>query len=279
MSANNAPMKNISMKKVIPEPIKPRRLSEIVETHIRDFILDGKIALGEQLPTEKELSTQFGVSTVTAREALKGLEALGLIEKRKGRSGGIFVTQTKIDSVKVPLYSFLQGRNCSSAHLTELRMIMEPAAVRIAASHITQRAIKDLEENIEACEAEINKVGRSLSEGQFFSIEQGNIEFHRLIAEATNNPVLALTIDYVMDLLFNVKRRTLTPNIEVTIGTTKDHRSILAYLKKGDPEGAEKAMVLHLARLEQYLKKGSKKTERNLKCKSFVLQANKDKEA
>jgi DNA-binding FadR family transcriptional regulator len=272
-------MKNVPTKKVILEPIKFRRLSEIVECHIRSLILSGEIALGERLPTEKELCVQFGVSIVTAREALRGLEAMGLIEKRKGRTGGIFVSQTKIDSLKIPLYSFLQGRNCSTAHLTELRMVMEPAAVRIAASHITRRAIKELEQNIQACESMIAGLCEPLTEEEFFRIEQGNIEFHRLLAEATENPVLALTIDYVMDLLFNVKRRALTPNIDITIGTTKDHREILAYLKKGDPEGAEKAMALHLTRLEQHLKKGNRQSAQNLKGNSFGLRANKKKEA
>ena len=172
ISNQDASVKKVPAKKVIPEPMKVRRLSEIVESHIRDLILDGEIALGEQLPTEKELCVQFGVSIVTAREALKGLEAMGLIEKRKGRSGGIFVSQTKIDSLKIPLYSFLQGRNCSTAHLTELRMIMEPAAVRIAAAYITGRAIKELEKNIQSCESMITSIGRSITEEEFFGVEQ-----------------------------------------------------------------------------------------------------------
>jgi GntR family transcriptional regulator, transcriptional repressor for pyruvate dehydrogenase complex len=255
-------LKNLPSKKVIPEPIKLKRLSEIVEAHIRNLILDGEIALGEQLPTEKELCVQFGVSIVTAREALRGLEALGLIEKRKGRTGGIFVSQTKIDSVKIPLYSFLQGRSCSTDHLTELRMIMEPGMARIAASHISHLAIRDLEKNIESCEAMIGKVGQALTEERFFEIEQRHIEFHRLIAEATGNPVLALTIDYVMDLLYKVKRRVLTPDIDITIGTTKDHRDILGHLRDGDAEGAEKAMILHLTRLEEHLGRGSKKMKK-----------------
>ena len=273
ISNKDSIVKDVRMKKVIPEPIKLRRLSEIVESHIRNLILGGEIAIGEQLPTERDLCAQFGVSIVTAREALKGLEAMGLIEKRKGRTGGIFVSRTKIDSLKIPLYSFLQGRNCSTTHLTELRMIMEPAAVRIAAARITGRAIKELEKNIQSCESMIAGVGESLTEEEFFRIEQGNIEFHRLIAESTDNPVLTLTIDYVMDLLFNVKRRALIPDLDITIGTTKDHRNILAYLKKGDPDGAEKAMVLHLTRLEQHLEKGSKMIEQNLTGNSFALQA------
>jgi GntR family transcriptional repressor for pyruvate dehydrogenase complex len=245
----------IYMKKVISQPIQSKRLPEIIETHIRDLILNGEIIVGEKLPPEKDLSAQFGVSLATTREALKGLEAFGLIEKRKGRQGGIFVSQTKIDLLKIPLFSFLKTRSCSPAHLTEIRVIIEPAVARIATSHISHRAIKDLESNIKSCEAEIAEIDQSITEEEFFSIEKKNIEFHRLLAEATTNPVLVLTIDYVMDLLFNAKQRLLTPDIGLTIGTIKDHWNILSYIKKGDADGAEKEMVLHLTRIEQYLRK------------------------
>ena len=50
----------------------------------------------------------------------------------------MIIIKYKIDSVKIPLYSFLQANTCSYAHLTELRMVMEPGMVRIAASRITK---------------------------------------------------------------------------------------------------------------------------------------------
>ena len=247
----------LSMKKIIAEPLKREKLSEIVESHIRDRILDGDFAIGERLPTEKELSAQFGVSIVTAREALKGLGAVGLIEKRKGKGGGIFVSHSKLDSVKIPLYSFLQANTCSYTHLTELRMVVEPGVVRIAASRITEGAIKDLERNIDFCASKIRSVGGSLTEETFFEIEQKNVEFHRLIAEATDNPVMSLTVDYVMDFLFKFKLRMLIPDIQFSARTVQDHRKILAHLKKADPEGAERSMVLHLEKLELYVDRKS----------------------
>jgi len=59
------------------------------------------------LPSEKELSKQFGVRLVTVREGLKGLESLGLIEKRQGKEGAIFITEVSNDSVKTALHTSL----------------------------------------------------------------------------------------------------------------------------------------------------------------------------
>ena len=55
------------------EPINFKKLSQVVEGHIRDLILKGEIEPGERLPSEGEIGRQFGVSLVTVREALKGL--------------------------------------------------------------------------------------------------------------------------------------------------------------------------------------------------------------
>lgn len=241
-------MQNISF-----EPLKVRRLSEIVENCIKDLILKGEIKPGDRLPTEKELSRQFGVSSVTVREALRGLETFGLIEKKKGKGGGILVVETDSDSVKIPLYNFLRSKKFSVRHLTEVRIIIEPVAVKIAASQIGPHEIRQLERNVRYCEEKIEKARNALSEKDFFDIEEGNVEFHRLISEATHNPVLALTIDYVMDFLFNFKKAMLTPDINFSTGVIADHRNILCWLKEGDAQGGQREMLSHLKKVERYL--------------------------
>lgn len=243
------------MPKITFQRLRIRRLSETIEDCIKDLILRGEIKPGDKLPSEKELSRQFGVSIVTVREALRGLEVFGFIEKKKGKNGGIFMREAGSDSVKIPLYSFLSLRQFSARHLTELREIIEPAAVRIAAPQISSYEIGKLERNVRYCEKKIEKVGDVFSERDSFDIEERNVEFHRLIAEATHNPVLALTVDYVMDFLFSFKKAILTPDIIFSTEIVKDHRNILARLREGDGEGGEREMLSHLRRVEKYLAK------------------------
>ena len=229
-----------------------RRLSDAVETHLREMILEGEMQPGERLPTEKELSEQFRVSMVTAREALKGLEMIGLVEKKMGKGGGIFVREMKSDALKLPLFSFFSAKKVSSQHLTELRMIVEPAALRSAVSQMAPHELETLEDNVRYCEEKVMSVRSAISAAQFFDIESKNIEFHRLLAEATHNPILALTVDYVMDFLFRYKKSTLKPDLELSKGTVRDHRRILTYTKNGDADGAARAMERHLTKLERH---------------------------
>jgi len=240
------------MKTVVVEPIKVKRLPEIIETHIKNLIINGKIKADEQLPTEKEISRQFGVSIVTVREALKGLEVSGLIEKKKGRGGGVFAIQPKSEMVKNSLYSFLSSKSFSSQHLTQLRLIIEPAAVKIAASKIKPSEINMLERNILNAESNIYNMSHD-------ERKQMNIEFHRLIAETTKNPVLSLTIDYVLDFLFHYKLKTLATNINFIRAVISEHRLILDGLKTRNIVETEKAMVSHLKNVEKYFAKNEGK--------------------
>jgi GntR family transcriptional repressor for pyruvate dehydrogenase complex len=243
------------MQTISFETIKTRRLSEFIENYIRDLILKGELERGAKLPTEKEISRQFGVSIVTVREALRGLEAFGLIEKRKGRGGGIFVRkETKSDSVKIALHDFLSSKKFSSQHIGELRLMIEPVVVRAACSKITSDEIRELERNIKYCENKISKASTYFPEKEFFDLEERNVEFHRLIAESTHNPIVALTIDYAMDFLFSFKKSILVPDIQFSAQTAHAHRKIVAQLKAGNPDGGERAMITHLIEVEAYLK-------------------------
>ena len=130
------------MERITFKPLRVRRLSQVIEHDIRALILKGEIKPGERLPSEKEIGKQFGVSSVTVRESLRALEAFGFIKKKRGRGGGIFVTDTSADSAKIPLYNILRKRDFSERHVAELRTIIEPVAVKIAAPQITSGEIK-----------------------------------------------------------------------------------------------------------------------------------------
>lgn len=240
------------MKKIISKPLKTKRLSEIVENNIKNIIISGEIKVGERLPTEKEISEQFGVSSVTVREALKALEAIGLIEKRKGRGGRIFVSHVKEKNVKIPLYNLLQSKDVTTRHLAEMRLILEPAVVKKAISEITLNEIKDLEKNIRYCKKKIENITGTFNKKDFLVIEEKNVEFHRLIAGATHNPILAITVYYVMDFLLNYKKKKLVPDIEFTKKTIMDHQTILNHIKKRDGKNAAKDMITHLDYVKKY---------------------------
>jgi len=112
-----------------PEPatfVKARRVRSFddVVDQVRGAIIDGSILAGERLPSERELAEQFGVSRATLREALRALEAVGLIEIRLGARGGAFATEGDV------------GRHVESLrHLFDVEVAARPEqARRFAAS-------------------------------------------------------------------------------------------------------------------------------------------------
>jgi GntR family transcriptional repressor for pyruvate dehydrogenase complex len=240
------------------ERLSISRASEHIEKKIKEAILNRMLKPGDRLPTEKDMATQFGVSIVTLREALRGLEIFGLIEKRKGLGGGVFISEIDNDSIKASLGHYLSFKYLSPQHLYQVRKIIEPSAIKLAVENITADELGKIEENVSYCEEKMRNVGSVLDEIEFFDLDKKNNDFHRLIAEGTHNPILILTIDYVFDFLWECETNILIPDTNYTMDNIRDHRNILEYLKKGEAEKCEEQMLHHLMRLDEYLLKKEK---------------------
>ncbi len=241
------------------EPVLFSKASEYIERKIAEFILDGKLKTGDRLPTEKEMAKQFGVSLVTLREALRALEIFGLIEKRKGQGGGVFVSVINSDSIKTVLGYFLSFHYLSPQHLYEVRKIIEPAMAKFAAQKITSAEIKKLEKNIAYCEDRLKKARSRFTKKEFFEIDKEHVNFHRLIAESTHNPILSLTIEYVFDFLSICEKDLLMPDSEFSGNTLEEHKRILHHLRRRDGARCEEEMNRHLAALDKYIQDIQKK--------------------
>jgi DNA-binding GntR family transcriptional regulator len=134
-----------------------------------------------------------------------------------------------------------------------MRDIVEPATIAIAAQNITPEEIEAVENNVKYCEERIEKRKNSFSSKVFFDVEERNVEFHRLLAGATHNPVITLTVDYLMDFVISFKKSNLVQDIEFSRATVVDHRVLLDDLKKHDPVSAREHMVQHLKLVDNYL--------------------------
>jgi GntR family transcriptional repressor for pyruvate dehydrogenase complex len=240
------------MKEIEFKSLKIKRATDVIENRISNMIVKGTIKPGEKLPTEKELSYQFDVSVVTIREALRGLEVAGLIEKKRGKGGGIYVTEINNDSVKSALHTFLKRREFSAHHLAEVRLTIEPTIVSIALPQITASELTSIEDNLITCEEKIERSKPGIQLKDYHFIGEKNLEFHRLIAEATHNPVFVLTMDYILDFISDFKKSYFTPDIELCTKVVNDHRDIFTSLKEGNTQEAEAKMLSHLKYLEVY---------------------------
>src|SRR5215213_7420415 len=163
--------------------ITPTRASSDVIAQIRAAILSGRFRPGDRLPTERELAQQFGVSRVTVRDALRALEASGLIRVRVGGQGGPYVAEPDVALLSESLGTHLRLLGTTFRELAEARLALETTAARLAA----ERATPD---DLKALEAAINGPIRPS-----FDAAATSLDFHTaLVTAAHNGALLAMFI-------------------------------------------------------------------------------------
>ena len=162
------------------EPIKRRRMHELVYAQIEDRILRGDLPAGSRLPSVQELMADFGASRASVREALGVAEVMGLLEVRHGDPSGPIVTAEPARAVSRILRALVATDIGSLADLVELRMVLEGAAVFLAATRGS--GLESVGGALEAMEVASDDV----------EFAHADVLFHFRVAEAGGNPLLAL---------------------------------------------------------------------------------------
>jgi len=227
------------------QPARQNKTTDIIIDRIRTAILEGKLKPGDRLPPEKELGDQFGVSKQTMREALRALEHLGLITMRKGSGGGAFIVEVDEQVVVQSLANYLYFKNLTIENLSELRRIMEPHAAGLAAERIQPEDLEQL--------GRINdRTRRSITDQDWQEVTRSEVEFHRLIARQTGNPILILMIDFTETLLEDFKK-ILQPDKAFMNRVLASHETIHQAIGSGDAATAAAEMLKHVVEVEDHL--------------------------
>lgn len=226
------------MKSSMYTPIQSARLYEQIVEQIQESITSGDLQPGEKLPPERELAEQFNVSRTAVREAVKALREKGLVEIHRGR--GTFVTDISDSTRAIVRDSFdlLMRLEASFAldSLLEVRAMLEPPMAAMAAEKATAANIAALEQAVEAMEDALD------DEETFISTDH---QFHLTLAEATQNVLIPVLIDAVVELLMEQRGRIFGVEGGPERGQYH-HRRILAAVKGKDPAAAREAMAAHL---------------------------------
>jgi len=216
-------------------PIQSERLYEQIVQQIEQRIVTGELKVGDQLPSERELAEQFGVSRTAVREAIKALREKGMVEILVGR--GTFIANGTNDIVRNSLNLLMKfDSNRSLLNLVELREVMEPEIAALAATRITDEYLAILQEAIDKMEAAMGNVEE---------FAEADLDFHLALAEATQNPIIPALLDPIIDLMR--EQRILITHIKgVAQHGQYNHRIIIDAIKRKDPEAAREAMRHHL---------------------------------
>lgn len=246
------------------ESARQHKTTDIIIERIRTAILEGKLQPGDRLPPEKQLGEQFRVSRQTLRESIRALEHLGLIVMRKGNGGGAFIAEVEERVVTQNLANYLYFKNLTIENLSELRRMMEPHAAGCAAQRMSTQDLKKLKK--------INSVTQLNFDLQNWSeVTRNEIDFHRLIARQTHNPIFILMLDFVETLLEDFKN-ILKPDEEFMRSVLVSHEEIYEAISKGKREAASQAMLDHVEKVELHLAK-LKKNQAGSRLWQNCLQA------
>lgn len=192
---------------------------------------------GDMLPPERELAQVFGVSRSSIRDAIRRLEAVGLVRPRQG--AGTVVCEPA-DSAMNPLTSVLHQKRRMISELLDVRKIVEPALAARAAVHVSPEQLAELE-------AIVRRQRQKVEQGES-GIDEDS-QFHYTIALASDNSVVLKVVDVLMDLLRETRERSLQLEGRQA-KSLAGHQRILTALKRRNPEAAEAAMRRHLEEIE-----------------------------
>lgn len=171
-----------------------KRTFEGVIEQIRAQINDGQLREGDRLPPERELAEQLGVSRNTVREALRSLENSGVLRLKKGPGGGAFIHCGSGDAVTKALSDLYRLGSVQPASLTEARLILGPAVARLACERWD-------EQDMQALEANVRKSREANERNDHLLRAQANLEFHKLLAHASKNPILVAMNDALVEMV------------------------------------------------------------------------------
>ncbi len=219
-------------------PVRIARASDEVVQQIKARIFGGGLATGNQLPSEKDLAEQFGLSRITIRDALRVLESEGLIEIRVGARGGAFVARPSAQRVSESLTTLLKLQRITIQELIEARMVVEPHVASLAAQRATATTIAAMERAVEGARA-----GRQAGDPRFMP---HSVAFHIALAEAAKNQVLLSTVNSLRTP-FHEALATLLPADDMAERAITDHQQILDAIKARNGQRAQRLMHEHLA--------------------------------
>jgi DNA-binding FadR family transcriptional regulator len=222
-----------------PWPKRPARLAHAVVESLTDSIVSGAIPSGSTLPVEPELCETFGVSRITIREAVKSLEAKGLVRARQG--SGTTVTQSEewnlLDPVVLAATVQHDDELVVLDHLVGVRSVLEAQMAAQAAELATDDDLREVEGLLDRLEDEIATPARFV---------ESDVLFHDRIMQASRNRLGRSIIRTVHTQARSTFLYTGTPDGRACEQANAEHSRIVERLLARDPVGAAQAMTAHI---------------------------------
>jgi GntR family transcriptional regulator, transcriptional repressor for pyruvate dehydrogenase complex len=210
-------------------------LSAQVVAQVRDALFAKKLKPGDFLGTEKDLAARFNASRIVARDALRTLEALGIVEIRMGKGGGARIAHGNPRLFAEALAVQLDLTGVSAAEIMDAQRAIETLGAELAAEHATADDIAKLRRLLHEAEAAIGDLD------QFTRLSR---DFHLAVAEASHNRVLLVQLISLEHVSWPRRNVTATPKLARHI--LEVHGKLADMIELHDPSGARALMDDHV---------------------------------
>jgi len=227
------------------KPLVRKKAPLDIFEQIRSDILNQKFKLGDPLPQEKEMTEQFGVSRQTLREALRALEAIGMLEIKKGFGGGPVVSDMDRDDLRKLLVNFFVFKDISIKELCLVRKLIEPYLASEASKTMSPEQVSELENLNLQCR-------KMLDQGKTIIGNPKEIQFHMNIAKASGNLILEAILDFVIFFMENFKK-LYNADLNFSASILKSHEMITDAIKNKNNLSAANLMSKHISDVENFM--------------------------
>jgi len=221
---------------------KPREKPQQIADELRRLIIRGELDEGDSLGHEPDLIERFGVSRPSLREALRILEAEGLISVVRGVQGGVVVHRPDQRLTARTAAIVLQSRNVSLADVFEARTILEPAAARLVASGRNRKT------NARKLRALIAEEEAAIGEPEAFG--PANARFHEELVEMAGNQTLAIVAEMLNEIVARavtiVSQSAASGSLATRRRGVRSQERLVELIEEGDADAAESHWRTHM---------------------------------
>ncbi len=231
----------------------PERLSrpQQVAEAIKSWVMANGWGPGARLPSEADLIARFGMAKGTIREAIRILEAQGLVKSRTGPGGGVFVHQVSDARATALLGNYFYFQQLTIDDLYQIRAALEPELAASLAGKLTEGELAALKEVMSA----YVRPAEDAEEERAQHI--ASLRFHALLAEFSDNPLLRFLIRFTATMLSDItvsRRLYAQPNHELWSSGLAYQSRLLEALRAGEGETARRVMAEHMANAQRLMR-------------------------
>jgi GntR family transcriptional repressor for pyruvate dehydrogenase complex len=215
-------------------------LSARIVADVREGLFDRRYRPGDFLGTEKDLAARHGVSRIVARDALRSLEAMGIVEIRPGSGGGARISRGNPQLFAEALAVQLELADIGVQEILTAQRAVECLAAELAASNATGSDLANLK-------ALLQSAAERVDDPEAFT--RLSLAFHLAVADASHNRVLHYQLVSLQHVSWPSRNRTLTTAVARRV--LEAHHELVRLIEKRDAEGARKAMDAHVRMISE----------------------------